>query len=107
MLDGLSARDAEFHANCRRIASRAAYEISPGAPIAVAASNAIRRVRGSVEQAGMPFWTDTGLLAAVGIPGVVFGPRGEGMHGAEEYVELESVATCADVLRELIRSWCA
>jgi acetylornithine deacetylase len=106
VLEALAQRDAEFRATCRMMASRAPYEISPDAPIAAAATDAIRGITGGAEHCGMAFWTDTALLAAAGIPGVVFGPRGMGMHGAEEYVELESLAACADVLRELIRKWC-
>jgi acetylornithine deacetylase/succinyl-diaminopimelate desuccinylase-like protein len=49
----------------------------------------------------MGFWTDTALLAEAGIPGVVLGPRGRGLHGADEHVELESVAALAQVLREI------
>jgi len=107
LLEGLTARDPEFRASCRRIAARAPYEIAPDAPIAAAAAEAICRVTGAVELCGMPFWTDTALLGAAGIPGVVFGPGGGGMHGQEEYVELETVRSCAEVLRELILRMCA
>ncbi len=107
LLEGLEARDTEFRATARRLASRPPYEISSDAPIAVAAAEAIREVIGSVELSGMAAWTDTALLAAAGIPGVVFGPRGRGLHGAEEYVELESVYTCAEVLHRLITRFCA
>ena len=89
------------------IASRPPYEISPEAPIAAAAAGAIRDVTGSIELSGMAAWTDTALLAAAGIPGVVFGPRGRGLHGAGEYVELESVHDCAEVLYCLIGRLCA
>jgi len=106
LLEGLAARDAEFRASCRRIAARAPYEIAPDAPIAAATAEAIRRVRGGVEFCGMPFWTDTALLGEAGIPGVVFGPEGGGMHGREEYVELGTVGTCAEVLRQLILARC-
>jgi len=107
LLEGLQARDAEFRATARRLASRPPYEISPDAPIALAAAAAIREVIGTVELSGMAAWTDTALLAAAGIPGVVFGPRGRGLHGAEEYVELESVYACAEVLHRLILRLCA
>lgn len=107
LLEGLATRDADFHATCRMTASRAPYEIPRGAAIAVAAAEAIGKITGGVEFCGMPFWTDTALLAAAGIPGVVFGPRGSGMHGAEEHVELDSVDACAAVLRELILALCA
>ncbi len=107
LLEGLQVRDPEFRANLQRMASRPAYEISPDAPIATAAAEAIREVTGSVELSGMAAWTDTPLLAQAGIPGVVFGPRGRGLHSAEEYVELESVDVCAEVLRRLILKLCA
>jgi acetylornithine deacetylase len=56
--------------------------------------------------AGMAAWTDTALLWAAGIPGIVFGPTGRGLHGAEEYVELDSISVCAEVLRRLILHLC-
>jgi len=107
VLEGLAARDPEFRATCRRIASRAPYEIAADVPIAMATAEAVRGVTGGVEFCGMPFWTDTALLAAAGVPGVVLGPRGAGMHGAEEYVELDSVGACAEILRRLILAQCA
>lgn len=107
LLEGLEARDPAFRATARCLGSRPPYEISPQAPIARAAADAIRATLGTVELAGMAAWTDTALLAEAGIPGVVFGPRGRGLHGAEEYVELDSVAACARVLYLLIVCLCA
>src|SRR5437660_1197829 len=107
VLEGLEKRDQAFRATARMIASRPPYEISPEAPIAAATASAIRDVTGSVGLSGMAAWTDTALLAAAGIPGVVFGPRGRGLHGAGEYVELESVHDCAEVLCCLIGRLCA
>lgn len=107
VLEALRTRDAEFNATLRTISTRAPYEVSPQAPISAATQNAIARVTGApAELVGMPFWTDTALLAEAGVPGVVFGPRGRGLHGADEYVELDSVDKCAAVLAELIRSMC-
>jgi acetylornithine deacetylase len=107
LLEGLETRDAEFRGTLSCLGSRPPYEISPEAPIAAAAAEAIREATGAVELSGMAAWTDTALLAAAGIPGVVFGPRGRGLHGAGEYVELESVYACAEVLRRLILRFCA
>ncbi len=107
LLEGLEARDPEFRATSRALGSRPPYEISPEAPIAAAAAEAIREVTGAVELSGMAAWTDTALLARAGIPGVVFGPRGRGLHAADEYVELESVLLCAQVLERLIVRLCA
>jgi acetylornithine deacetylase len=107
MLEGLRLRDPEFRASVRRTGFRPPYEISPDAPLVRRASEAIRAVTGSVQLTGMAAWTDTALLGAAGIPGVVFGPRGRGLHGAEEYVELDSVVATANVLERLILDFCA
>ena len=110
LVAGLSARDPDFRATVRGLGSHPAYEISPDAPIAQLVSNAILKIAGSSAAehfVGMAAWTDTALLAEAGIPGIVFGPSGRGLHGKEEYVELDSVAQCGDILLEAIRSACS
>ena len=110
LVAGLSARDPDFRATVRGLGSRPAYEISPDAPIVQLVSNAIRKTLGSdaAEQfVGMAAWTDTALLAEAGIPGIVFGPSGRGLHGKEEYVELDSVVQCSEILLDAIRSACS
>jgi acetylornithine deacetylase len=106
ILRELAAADAAFDARAQLQSSRAAYEIAPQAPVAAALAGALQQVTGGCAVAGMSFWTDTALLGAAGIPGVVFGPRGRGLHAAEEYVELESVAVCAEVLHRLALMLC-
>lgn len=110
LVTGLAARDPEFRATVRGLGSCPAYEISPTAPIVNRVSAAIEKVLDPVaasQLAGMAAWTDTALLAAAGIPGVVFGPSGRGLHGKEEYVELDSVVQCSEVLLETIMSTCS
>lgn len=108
MLTHVESQDAQFRATLRSgLGSRPAYEIGEDSPLVKRASAAIRRVCGSCNLAGMAAWTDTALLAAAGILGVVFGPTGRGLHGADEYVELDSVTTCATALCEIILDFCA
>jgi acetylornithine deacetylase len=109
LVAGLSTRDPDFRATVRGLGSRPGYEIARDAPIVQLVSNAIRRILGpaAAEQfVGMAAWTDTALLAEAGIPGIVFGPSGRGLHGKEEYVELDSVVQCSEILLEAIRSAC-
>jgi acetylornithine deacetylase len=107
MLAQLESEDAKFRATLRAgLGSRPAYEIAEDSPFVKRVSAPIRRVCGACELAGMAAWTDTALLAAVGIPGVVFGPSGRGLHGADEYLEIDSVAKCAGALREIILEFC-
>jgi acetylornithine deacetylase len=108
MLAKVESQDAQFRGTLRAgLGSRPAYEIGEDSPAVERFSTAIRRVCGACEFAGMAAWTDTALLVTAGIPGVVFGPTGRGLHGADEYVELDSVAKCAAVLREIILEFCA
>jgi acetylornithine deacetylase len=51
----------------------------------------------------MSFWTDAAILGGVGIPTVLFGPGGAGLHGPGEYVNVDDVLTCRDVLVETVR----
>ena len=55
---------------------------------------------------GMSFWTDAGILGEAGIPSVVFGPGGAGLHSVSEYVIAEDVITCRDALIELAKEFC-
>jgi acetylornithine deacetylase len=106
LLRSVAADNKDFRGEARLLASRAPYEIAPTAPIAAAALEALRRTNGTAELCGMGFWTDTALLANAGIPGVVLGPRGRGLHGADEYVELDSVQELAQVLCSLVLETC-
>ena len=53
-----------------------------------------------------PYWTDAALLAAAGIPAVVFGPGGGGIHSHEEWVDLPTMDACERTLVRLIDQWC-
>ena len=54
----------------------------------------------------MSGWMDTGILSAVSIPSVVFGPGGEGFHAAVEYTYRDQVVQCAQILAQTIVSFC-
>ncbi|PYH91617.1 hypothetical protein BO71DRAFT_385155 [Aspergillus ellipticus CBS 707.79] len=47
----------------------------------------------SPEVKSVPFWCDAALLTAAGVPSVVFGPSGAGLHSKEEWVEVDSIRT--------------
>jgi acetylornithine deacetylase len=57
------------------------------------------------ELTGMSFWTDAAILGSAGIPSVLFGPGGAGLHSAEEYVTIADVLTCRDTLASLALEW--
>lgn len=52
-------------------------------------------------QVGAGYWTDAATLTEAGIPAVLLGPRGAGAHAVEEWVDLHSVAQCAEVYERI------
>jgi len=58
------------------------------------------------EETGVAYWMDAALFAAAGVPAVNYGPAGAGAHEAVEWVDLDSVVTCAEVLAEAARRFC-
>jgi acetylornithine deacetylase len=67
----------------------------------------VRRHADGVEIVGVPFWADSALFSAAGIPTVVFGPSGEGAHAADEWVELASVERCVRIYTGVAGELCA
>lgn len=101
ILEDLAAEDPHFRASSRLTFSRPSYEIPRQYPLpdrlgAIASSLGLadRRV-------GLSFWTDAAVLGAAGIPTVLFGPGGAGLHGRDEYVNVGDVIACRDVLARL------
>jgi acetylornithine deacetylase len=89
--------------NVRVIAAREPLE-APGAHPFV---DLVRRHSGTSELVGVPFWTDAALLAAAGIPTVVYGPAGAGAHAAVEWVETASLERLCEVVTAIAAEWCA
>ena len=67
----------------------------------------VRRHAGEPEVVGVPFWADSAVFAAAGIPTVLFGPKGEGAHAEVEWVDLASVERCKDIYLAVAREFCA
>jgi acetylornithine deacetylase len=106
LLAELRREDPEFEAEARLVFGRDAYEIDPDSQLPALLTDAARAAGCAASIAGMTFWTDAAILGAAGIPSVLFGPGGAGLHSIEEYVILEDVLRCRDALANLARSWC-
>jgi acetylornithine deacetylase len=105
ILDELRTEDAEFEADAELIFGRQAYEIDSSSPLPDALIRAASTVGCAPRRVGMTFWTDAAILGSAGIPTVLFGPGGAGLHSREEYVLIEDVRRCRDALAELTRSF--
>ena len=105
ILDELRAEDPEFEGDAQLVFGRDAYEIAPSSSLPDALIKAATAVGCRANRVGMTFWTDAAILGAAGIPSVLFGPGGAGLHSMEEYVILDDVRRCRDSLVELARSF--
>ena len=106
ILAQLAAADPAFCGRATPLFSRPAYEIDASHPLPGLLTSAARGAGCRANTIGMSFWTDAAVLGAAGIPSVLFGPIGAGLHGVDEWVDLHSVQQCRDALVMLIRTWC-
>lgn len=106
ILDRLSREDAEFEASAVLAFARPPYELAPDHELPRQLVEAMQSLGRRPAHVGMSFWTDAAVLGAVGIPTVLFGPGGAGLHSREEYVSTDDVVTCRDALSRLAISWC-
>jgi acetylornithine deacetylase len=90
-------------AGLRIIASRDPLTVDRDEPFA----ELVRRVADAGDYTGALFWTDAALLAAAGIPTVLFGPAGEGAHATTEWVSLTSLDRVREVVRRVAAEWCS
>ena len=106
IIERLSSAHPHFRASSREMFTRSPYEISEGHPLVSAMTDAAASVGVAAGVTGMSFWTDASVLGDAGIPSLLFGPTGAGLHGLDEWVDARSVGQCRDALVELARGWC-
>lgn len=107
MLQKLHAEDERFSAQAEVSFYREPYEVSRDEPIFATLEQACRRRLGRAPDiTGFSGWTDAALIQGAGIPTVLFGPSGAGLHGAVEYVEVDSLVDMAHILAETICEFC-
>jgi acetylornithine deacetylase len=96
-------RDLAGEARFRLIAAREPYE----APVEHPFVELVARAAGGEQPVGAPFWTDAALIAAAGVPTILYGPAGEGAHAEQEWVDLASLARLREVVFQIALDWCA
>lgn len=103
LLVKLRGDDPDFKAASKAMFSRTPYEVPGDSEL----PKAMLRAAGStLAPIGMSFWTDAAILGDAGIPSILYGPMGAGLHSTEEWVNIASVLKCRDALVELARDWC-
>ena len=105
ILDRLRRADSDFTGDASLVFSRAAYELEASHPLPEMLGRAAQSAGCRPRRVGMSFWSDAAILSAAGVPTVLFGPGGAGLHSPEEYVRIEDVRVCRDALVALARAF--
>ncbi len=87
-------------ATCREVMARDAWEMS--------ADPAVERLAGLLPftgRVGAPYWMESALWEAAGVPTVVCGPAGGGLHTDVEWVELGQVRAYETALTALVQAF--
>ena len=106
ILQDLRKEDPEFRASAKFLFHRPPYETPVEHPLPSLIEIAVTHQGRKPERGGMTFWTDAAVLGHAGIPSVVFGPGGAGLHSISEYVLADDVLACRDALIELAQDFC-
>lgn len=106
ILATLAREDPEFDAQAQLTFARPPYELAADHELPSRLVDAAIALGARSAKVGMSFWTDAAVLGSAGIPSVLFGPGGAGLHSREEYVTTSDVVTCRDALSHLIDAWC-
>ena len=111
LLETLRAADPAVDATARLLVARDAWRLDAGGPAAeltreLEAQLAATAPDGAVPQRlDAPYWMEAPLWQAAGIPALVCGPAGGGLHAADEWVDLDQVRRYAEALVEAVATW--
>jgi acetylornithine deacetylase len=99
--------DPDFVADVRAPISREPFEIPEDEEVVRLVRRHATAVLGAEpDTVGASFWADSALLAAAGIPTVLFGPIGEGAHAEVEWVDVASLEQCAEIYVAVAVDFC-
>ncbi|KAH6611641.1 diaminopropionate ammonia-lyase [Trichoderma cornu-damae] len=107
ILDGLAGRVPNFKYDLRTTFHRSPFEAALDHPFTELVRKQVANALGEEPvMLGASYWTDCALLADKGIPSLLWGPKGKGLHGKVEYVEVDSIKQVAGALTAIAVEFC-
>lgn len=96
ILEKLAATVPDFKFTLRSTFSRAPFSTPRDHDfVQLVAKHAFKAMGEEPTIRGERYWTDMALMDEAGIPGLIWGPKGYGLHAKTEWVEVESVRQLA------------
>jgi acetylornithine deacetylase len=103
-----ASADPEFRAEQRTTLTRDPFGVALEEPIVEVTRLRLAAALGRDPAViGAGGWMDSAILAAAGIPTVIFGPDGDGAHAEVEWVDLPSAVRSAETLVGIVSDFCA
>jgi acetylornithine deacetylase len=107
IVDRLASNDPSFKANLKSTFWREPFEVARDAEIIQVLDKSVdKRLGHHPDHTGQTFWTDAALFAEAGMETVLLGPKGYGLHSAEEWVEMQSLVDLTYILTEAAIRYC-
>lgn len=107
ILEKLAVTVPDFRFELRTTSHRSSYSIAPEHSfVQLVVEHASRSLGTAPPIRGETYWTDMALLSDAGIPGVIWGPKGYGLHSKTEWVEIESVRQLAGSFIAIVADFC-
>ncbi len=111
ILTDLRDADPSVHAVAVLGLAREAWEHDPSSPaggrLTRELTAALERQGRTPSEVGAPYWMESALWEGAGVPTVVCGPGGGGLHAADEWVDLGQVRVFATALVETLTAFCS
>lgn len=107
ILTKLSRTVPDFKFDLRTTFARSPFSIARDHEfVKLVAKHAATRTGREPSLHGAAYWTDMALLADAGVPGLVWGPNGFGLHAKTEWVEIKSLHELLDSYVAIAAEFC-
>jgi acetylornithine deacetylase len=97
-VEAILRADPELDASVTQTMARDAWELDTGNPAVLR----IVELLGSPARTGFPYWMESALWESAGVPAVVCGPAGGGLHTDVEWVDVPQLLAYTETLKTLI-----
>lgn len=98
LVSAVANDDPEFKAHWHLSMVRPPWQAQEGPLLAALDTACTQEMGRTPTRATGLMWTDAALMQQAGIPTAIIGPAGEGKHALLEYVDIDSVVSCARIL---------
>ncbi|KAI0163944.1 tryptophan synthase beta subunit-like PLP-dependent enzyme [Xylariaceae sp. FL1272] len=96
-----------FRYELRTIFDRSPYELPLDHPFLTLVKEKVKKGTGKPPiVAREHYWTDCSLISDAGIPVLLLGPHGEGLHAKEEFAKVESLEQTTNILNDIVKEFC-